>query len=72
MVTIVTVSMLAIIVIRSNNITRRQNHNLNNIRINLNLRRNNSVGIEPETAESTVVSDIEIYNCEEKRGPELV
>jgi hypothetical protein len=65
MVTIVTI--LSILMIFSNRI------NINNVahraRIHLNVTRNNVVGIEPSTAESTVCSSVD---CEEKNGDDLV
>jgi len=69
MVTVVIGSMLLIIVIRSNNIALTQNYVVRNARINLHILRNNAIGIEPATAESTICSN---NDCEEKREPELV
>lgn len=68
-------SLLTIIVIGSDNIVRRRNYiirnarNARNARIHLHIQRNNTVGIEPSTAESTICSDVD---GEEKRAPELV
>ena len=63
-------SLLTIIVIGSDNIARTRNHIAHNARIHLHIiRRNNVVGIDPSTAESTICSDVD---GEEKRGPELV
>ena len=63
-------SLLTIIVIGSDNISRTRNNIVHNARIHLHIiRRNNAVGIEPSTAESTICSDV---GGEEKRGPELV
>lgn len=68
MVTIAIVSMLTIIVVGSDNIVRRRNYIVRNARIQLNIR-NNTVGIDPATSESTICSNID---SEEKREPELV
>jgi len=69
MVTVAIGSMLYIMISGSDNIVRRRNYIIRNSRINLHISRNNIVGIEPETAESTICSDVD---SEEKRGPELV
>ena len=69
MVTVAIGSMLYIMVSGSDNIVRRRNYIIRNARIHLHIQRNNTVGIEPATAESTICSDV--YS-EEKRGPELV
>jgi hypothetical protein len=69
MVTVVIGSMLLIIVIGTNNRALTRNYVVRNARIHLHIIRGNTVGIEPETAESTICSNV---GCEEKRGPELV
>jgi hypothetical protein len=69
MVTIAIGSALFIIVIRSNNIALTQNYVIRNARIHLHILRNNAIGIEPATAESTICSEVD---SEEKREPELV
>lgn len=69
MVTIAIGSALFIIVIGTNNIALTQNYVVRNARIHLHIIRNNAIGIEPATAESTICSNID---CEEKREPELV
>jgi hypothetical protein len=69
MVTIAIGSALFIILIKSNNIALTQNYVIRNARIHLHILRNNAVGIEPVTADSTICSEVD---SEEKRGPELV
>ncbi len=56
MVTIVIGSMLFIMVTGTNNIARTRNNIVNNGMIHLNIIRNNTVGIEQITAESTICS----------------
>ena len=69
MVTIAIGSMLYMMASGADNIVRRRNYVIRNARIHLHIQRNNTVGIEPTTAESTICSDVD---SEEKRGPELV
>jgi hypothetical protein len=85
MVTIVIGSLLFIMVTGTNNIARTRNNIVNNGMIHLNIIRNNTVGIETITAESTICSSSNSssnssnnsssssrIDCEEKIDPELV